>query len=98
MLNLRFTKQEVFGLATGFAATFIPVIWYQFSALQLNHTFIYPVDDTFIHMQLAKNLAHYGNWGINPHEFSAASSSVLYTLILALLTILFSANMVLPLV
>ncbi|UPK67109.1 hypothetical protein [Chitinophaga filiformis] len=45
--------------------------------------FCYPLDDTFIHMSIAKNFALYGVWGINAQEFSAASSSPLYTLILA---------------
>src|SRR4029079_5892389 len=92
------TKQAVIGLVAGVAATFLPVISYEVQALRLNGTFIYPVDDAFIHMELAKNLAFYGNWGINSHEFGAASSSILYTLILALLTKIFSAGMILPLV
>jgi hypothetical protein len=45
--------------------------------------FCYPLDDTFIHMAIAKNFALHGVWGINAQEFSAASSSPLYTLILA---------------
>ncbi|ACU61160.1 hypothetical protein [Chitinophaga pinensis] len=52
----------------------------------LAHTgghFCYPLDDTFIHMAIAKNFALHGVWGINAQEFSAASSSPLYTLILA---------------
>ena len=31
-----------------------------------NGVFCYPLDDTFIHMAVAKNMALYGNWGINP--------------------------------
>lgn len=42
---------------------------------------MYPLDDTFIHLEIANHLAH-GNWGINEYEFSSASSSLLYTIIL----------------
>jgi hypothetical protein len=92
-----FTKQAAIGLAAGIMATFLPVIYYEVQALRLNGSFIYPVDDAFIHMELAKNLAFHGNWGINSHEFGAASSSILYTVILATLTKIFSASMFLPL-
>ncbi|PSL43753.1 hypothetical protein CLV51_10763 [Chitinophaga niastensis] len=51
--------------------------------LATNDYFCYPLDDTFIHMTIAKNFALNGTWGINPQEFSSASSSPLYTLILA---------------
>ena len=51
---------------------------------------MYPLDDTFIHMQIAKNLAFHHTWGIVPGEFASASSSLLYTLILAFLFKVFS--------
>lgn len=31
-----------------------------------NGTFCYPLDDTFIHMAVAKNVALFSNWGITP--------------------------------
>jgi hypothetical protein len=58
----------------------------------------YPLDDTYIHMALARNLALYHTWGINPGTFAAASSSPLYTLLLALLFKVFGVNILLPLV
>lgn len=58
--------------------------------------FLYPLDDPFIHMQVAKNLAFHGVWGINPSEFASASSSLLYTLLLAFFSRVFAAGMVLP--
>src|ERR1700722_15706920 len=61
-------------------------------------TFMYPLDDTFIHMAVAKNLAFQGNWGIAGHEFESASSSVLYTLLLATLFKLFGAKIIIPFV
>jgi hypothetical protein len=90
-------KQRNIGLLTGLIATFVPIALIEFNVL--NHTngfFIYPVDDTFIHLELAKNLAQHGNWGINSHEFGSASSSLLYTLMLGVVSKLFSSNILLP--
>jgi len=39
--------------------------------------FCYPLDDTFIHMAVAKNLVLHGNWGITPAGFVSCSSSPL---------------------
>jgi hypothetical protein len=60
--------------------------------------FMYPLDDTFIHMTVAKDVAFQGNWGIAGHEFESASSSVLYTLLLAGLFKLFGAKIIIPFV
>ena len=44
---------------------------------------IYPQGAGYIRMAIAKNLAFSQTWGLSPHEFSSASSSVLYPIILA---------------
>ena len=59
-------------------------------------TFCYPLDDTFIHMAVAKNVAIHGVWGISPHEWVSTSSSPLYTALLALCYKLFQVNAYLP--
>jgi hypothetical protein len=90
-------KQRNIGLLTGLFATFVPIALIEVSVLNYtNGSFIYPVDDTFIHLELAHNLAYYGNWGINSHEFGSASSSVLYTLLLGLCAKIFSSGVLLP--
>jgi len=90
-------KQRNIGLLTGLIATFVPVALIELSVLNFtNGIFIYPVDDTFIHLELANNLANHGTWGINSHEFGAASSSLLYTFILGLFTKFFSSGILLP--
>lgn len=60
--------------------------------------FCYPLDDTFIHMAVSKNLAQYGNWGITSSGFVSTSSSPLFTVLLAVCFKLFSTSILMPLV
>lgn len=46
--------------------------------------FAYPLDDTYIHMAIAQTLAEDGVWGIDAREFVSGSSSMAWTMILAL--------------
>ncbi len=53
---------------------------------------VYPLDDTYIHMALGRTLASSGVWGVQPSDWSAASSSPLYTLTLAGLWLLWPTS------
>ncbi|MGC2160834.1 MAG: hypothetical protein WA634_02895, partial [Silvibacterium sp.] len=48
-----------------------------------DHHFIYALDDTYIHMAIAKHFAGVGVWGVTPFGFTSATSSPLFDLLLA---------------
>jgi hypothetical protein len=57
---------------------------------------IYTLDDAYIHMAMAKNLAQYNIYGVTEYEFSSSSSSPLWTLSLAFVTSMVGVYEVLP--
>ena len=54
--------------------------------------FVYALDDTYIHMVVARNLAEHGTWGIAPGVFASCSSSPLWTALLAVVFRLFGTH------
>jgi hypothetical protein len=59
---------------------------------------VYALDDTYIHMAMAKNLAKHGVYGVTKYEFSSSSSSPVWTLLLSLFYVIVGVNEWLPLV
>jgi hypothetical protein len=59
--------------------------------------FVYPLDDTYIHMAMARSFSGHGVWGITPDGFASTSSSPLWTLILSLVFLIFGPNAAAPL-
>jgi len=59
-------------------------------------TFVYTLDDAYIHLSLSENIAH-GHYGINANENSSPSSSILWPFLLAPFAF-FSFHHLIPLV
>jgi len=59
---------------------------------------VYALDDTYIHMAVAKTLANHGVWGCTPLHFASASSSLLWTFGLGLAYLVFQVRDSIPLV
>jgi hypothetical protein len=57
----------------------------------------YPVDDAFIHLSLARHIAFEGVFGVTPHTFASASSSIVWPWLLAAMMRVFGNSAWLPL-
>jgi len=97
ILSLNQKSNSIWPLVFGLVVLCIPIVLIVWTVIRYTHgVFMYPFDDTFIHLTIADNLLK-GYWGINPNEFSSASSSILYTLLLALFRF-FSKSSLVPFV
>lgn len=71
-------------LAISIACFAVPLLFIVGQVMEHTHgVFAYPLDDSYIHLAVAKYLAHNNVWGVSPVEFSSASSSILYPFLLA---------------
>ena len=61
-------------------------------------TFIYALDDPYIHLTIARNLLLHGSYGINPGQYAAASSSPFWVVMLYILNLIFGVNTYYPLI
>ncbi len=62
------------------------------SMQQSDGKLIYPLDDTYIHMAIAKNAALHQVWGVTKYAFSSTTSSPLWTLLLTFMYMVFGVN------
>lgn len=77
---------------------FLPVTLITLSILAINSGMLmYTLDDPYIHIDLAKRIFH-GHYGINAHEYSAPSSSIIWPFLLAPFTPLDSLMLWVPLI
>jgi hypothetical protein len=96
LTNRKLTDPQVALIAI--LSLLIPVAWIEFSVLRATHgTLAYPLDDTFIHMTVARNLAFEHYWGIAGHVFASTSSSPFYTVLLAGIFGIFGVHLIIPL-
>jgi hypothetical protein len=94
--KLNYTKTDISVLIFGLLVLFVPLMMIVFSVLRYTGgVFMYPLDDAFIHLEIAHHLSTEGVWGINNNEFGSASSSLLYTLILTVFRF-FSESTLIP--
>ena len=92
------------GEARGFSPALIAAALYTLLTLALvlisyllcARHFVYPLDDTYIGMAIAKNFALHGVWGVTRYEFTSADSSLLFPLLLAGLYRIFGVNAIAP--
>lgn len=59
--------------------------------------FAYVLDDPYIHLAMARNLARHGSWGLHSGTFANTSSSPLWTALLALCDLLVGDRTITPL-
>ncbi len=60
--------------------------------------FVYVLDDPYIHMAMARNIARHGAWGVTPFEFSNSSSSPLWLMMITAWYIIGGVSEMAPLV
>jgi hypothetical protein len=63
-----------------------------------NGHLVYALDDSYILMAMAKNLAHHGVWGMTPFGFTSSSSAPLWTALVGGLYWLLGVHITLPLI
>lgn len=61
--------------------------------IRQNEIFVYPLDDSYIHLSLARTLVLHHVWGIDPTAFASASSSPGWTLLLAAVDVLIGPHL-----
>lgn len=88
----------IFSLVLAIGAYILAILGVLWFAFRLTHNhLVYALDDTYIHMAIAKNLAAHGTFGVTSHEFSASSSSIIWPFLLAVPYKIFGPAVVTPL-
>lgn len=88
-------KVSPFFIGSLFLLALVAILEY-ITLIKTNHVFCYPLDDTFIHLAVAKNAALHGTWGVSANEWVSTSSSPLFTGLLTVMIKLFGQHVYLP--
>src|ERR1700749_3014039 len=65
---------------------------------QTHGSLLFPLDNSFVNLTVARNLAFYQVWGLSKYAFQSASSSLLYPIVLAPVFFIAGAHLLVPLV
>jgi hypothetical protein len=86
------------GIVSGLAAFFgLTVVVGVLALMKTEGRLVYTLDDAYIHMSIARNIVEHRVWGLTQHEIASASSSVLWSLLLALGFVVSGINVWVPL-
>lgn len=80
-------------LFVSFLFCLVVLILYSIVVRQNGGVFIYPLDDSYIHLSLARTLALHHVWGIDATAFASASSSPGWTLLLTAIDVLIGPHL-----
>ncbi len=91
--------QDHWPILVALIALWVTVTLLTLSSLQQTRGYlIYALDDAYIHMAMAKNIAQHGVFGVTKYEFSSSSSSPVWTLLLASIYVVFGIREWMPFV
>ncbi len=82
MLEMNLYKKTLLIFSDYILLTFILLIGLTGIIVQNGGLFVYALDDAYIHLAIGRNIALHGIWGVTAHEFTSASSSPLWALLL----------------
>ncbi|WBV55627.1 hypothetical protein PFY10_15490 [Chryseobacterium daecheongense] len=89
------------GLQSFFLSLFvffgICIFYYIVSISKTDGQYVYPLDDAYIHLAIARNFALHDVWGITRYGFSSTSSSPLFTFMISFLIQVFGNHDQIPL-
>jgi len=97
MPQQRLTLPQLWVLTIAFLTLVIPLLILEYPLLQYSKgTFVYPLDEAYIRMATARNLAFHESWSLSGRGFNSASSSILYPVLLAAVYKLFGTHLIFP--